>query len=97
MHPHDHPAHRNTGGRQHSKSGKSSGESEGSPDEVLVAGPRKKPGVLNDNLQRQRSLSSSAENREQAKKPTQNIRKERARKLKGSENNAVYHFCPQCM
>ena len=119
--------------RRQNKSGKSSAESEGSPDEVLIFGQmrylsiviqqlelelkvggsgRKKPGVLTDNLQRQRfelillisflyhlihsrSLSNSAEGKE--KKPTANIRKERARKLKGSENKSVYHFCPQCM
>ena len=59
--------------------------------------PRKKPGVLNDNLQRQRSLSNSGDAREgrEAKKPAQNIRKERAKKLKGS--HTIYHFCPQCM
>ena len=61
--------------RRQNKSGKSSAESEGSPDEVLIFGQmrylctpfqqlelelkvggsgRKKPGVLTDNLQRQR-------------------------------------------
>jgi len=68
-------------GRQN-KSGKSSAESEGSPDEVGGSG-RKKPGVLTDNLQRQRSLSNSAE----GKKPAANIRKERARKLKGHSSS----------
>ena len=89
---------RNGSVRQQNKSGKSSAESEGSPDELLMT--RKKPGVLNDNLQRQRSQSNSGEgDREsrEAKKPAQNIRKERAKKLKGSDNHKVYHFCTQCM
>ena len=36
------------------KSGKSSGESEGSPDELFTVSNRKKPGTLNDNIGRQR-------------------------------------------
>jgi hypothetical protein len=57
--------------------------------------------VLQDGLQRQRSLSNSAEGREprEEKRPAQSIRKERARKLKGRHDGSqqVYHFCPQCM
>ena len=36
------------------KNGKSSGESEGSPDELFTVSNRKKPGTLNDNIGRQR-------------------------------------------
>ena len=36
------------------KNGKSSADSEGSPDEGIVLNNRKKPGALNDNFTRQR-------------------------------------------
>jgi len=67
------------------KSGKSSGESEGSPDELFTVSNRKKPGTLNDNIGRQRSLSNSgsADGRESRDQKKGNIRKERAKKLKG--------------
>ena len=127
--------------RRQNKSGKSSAESEGSPDEVLIwnfvietclcldsnsqldktkdisatfeggrqweekarsaDGQFAATEVFSPTFIRfphflcSRSLSNSAEGKE--KKPTANIRKERARKLKGSENTTVYHFCPQCM
>jgi len=71
------------------KNGKSSGESEGSPDELFTVSNRKKPGTLNDNIGRQRSLSNSgsADGRESRDQKKGNIRKERAKKLKGNSRS----------
>lgn len=67
------------------KNGKSSAESEGSPDEGYSLNNRKKPGTLNDNFTRQRSLSNSRSSESNDQKKGL-IRKERAKKLKGSPN-----------
>ena len=40
--------------KTNNKNGKSSADSEGSPDEGIVLNNRKKPGALNDNFTRQR-------------------------------------------
>ena len=102
------------------KSGKSSGESEGSPDELFTVSNRKKPGTLNDNIGRQRykteekkceikflayrslSNSGSVEGHEGRDQKKGNIRKERAKKLKGtpcreSTPDRQYHYCQYCM
>merc|ERR1719378_981432 len=62
------------------KNGKSSAESEGSPDEGYSLNNRKKPGTLNDNFTRQRSLSNSRSSESNDQKKGL-IRKERAKKL----------------
>ena len=45
-----------TGAKTSSKNGKSSADSEGSPDEGISLNNRKKPGTLNDNFTRQRYI-----------------------------------------
>jgi len=87
---------RKIGPRQHSmsgiadtlrnnKSGKSSGESEGSPDEMFATANRRKPGQLTDNigLQRANSVQNGKEQKEGKEIKKGNIRKERAKKLRG--------------
>lgn len=69
-----------------SKNGKSSAESDGSPDESYNLNNRKKPGTLNDNFTRQRSLSNSRSIESQDQKKGL-IRKERAKKLKGNSRS----------
>jgi len=69
------------------KNGKSSAESEGSPDEGGInINNRKKPGTLNDNFTRQRSLSNSRSTEAQDQKKGL-IRKERAKKLRGNSRS----------
>ena len=110
-------------GRGGARAGKSSGESEGSPDQELFStANRKKPGTLTDNFTRQRSEqnmcsrvklltscrslsnSGSSEQTEARDAKKGNIRKERAKKLKGNMEEELgegrkksYHYCQHCM
>ncbi|XP_023345915.1 kinesin-like protein KIF12 [Eurytemora carolleeae] len=76
-------------GLRNNKSGKSSGESEGSPDIPPIT--RRKPGQLSDGFVsvRRRSLSTSGSMEEKNGKDARkgNIRRERAKKLKGQSSS----------